>query len=54
VVALNAKGAVTLPVAGVFKDGETLRDAYTGRKVTVAGGSVAVTAENYVLLERAQ
>jgi len=52
VVAMNAKGAVTLPVAGVFKDGDTLQDAYTGRTAIVAGGAVQVQAETYVLLER--
>ncbi|MFN7958794.1 MAG: alpha-amylase family glycosyl hydrolase [Holophagaceae bacterium] len=52
VVALDAKGPVSLPVAGVFEDGQTLRDAYTGRTAQVAGGKVAVQAESVVLLER--
>ncbi len=54
VVALGAQGQVSLPVAGVFADGETLRDAYTGRTTTVAGGKVALQAEQCVLLERVQ
>lgn len=53
VVAMGAKGDISIPVAGVFLDGETLRDAYTGRTATVAGGAVKVQAETYVLLERA-
>lgn len=52
VVALDAKGQVSLPVAGVFEDGQTLRDAYTGRIAQVAGGKVSLQAEQYVLLER--
>jgi alpha-amylase len=52
VVALGAKGPVSLTVAGVFEDGQTLRDAYTGRTAQVAGGKVALEAEPYVLLER--
>jgi alpha-amylase len=54
VVALGAKGEVTIPVAGVFQEGEHLRDAYTGREATVASGTVKVQAETYVLLERAR
>ncbi len=53
VVAMGAKGEATIPVAGAFKDGERLRDTYTGRTATVAGGAVKVQAETYVLLERA-
>jgi alpha-amylase len=52
VVALGAKGEVSIPVAGVFQEGENLRDAYTGRATTVTSGSVKVQAETYVLLER--
>ena len=52
VVALDAKGPVSLPVAGVFQDGETLQDAFTGRPVTVAQGKAQVQAEGVVLLER--
>ena len=54
VVALGAKGQVSVPVAGVFEDGQTLRDAYTGRTAKVAGGKVSLQAEQVVLLERIQ
>jgi len=54
VVAMGPKGEVTLTVAGVFEDGQTLRDAYTGRTAKVVGGKVALQAEQYVLLERVQ
>jgi alpha-amylase len=54
VVAMGAKGDVSLNVAGVFEDGQTLRDAYTGRTAKVTGGKVALQAEQYVLLERVQ
>ena len=54
VVAMNAKGEVAIPVAGVFQDGATLQDAYTGRSAKVAGGKVSLQADNYVLLERVQ
>ena len=49
---MNAKGEVAIPVAGAFKDGDVLQDAYTGRTATVAGGAVKLQAEGYVLLER--
>ena len=52
VVALDAKGQVSLTVAGVFEDGQTLRDAYTGRTALVSGGKVTLQAEQFVLLER--
>ena len=52
VVAMNAKGDVAIPVTGVFKDGETVQDAYTGRSATVADGKVKLQADTYVLLER--
>ncbi|HJW71833.1 MAG TPA: alpha-amylase family glycosyl hydrolase [Geothrix sp.] len=54
VVALDAKGQVSLPVAGIFEDGETLHDAYSGRTAQVVGGKVALQAEQVVLLERVQ
>ncbi|GLH73285.1 hypothetical protein GETHLI_17870 [Geothrix limicola] len=54
VVALGAKGAVSLPVAGVFEEGQTVLDAYTGRTAKVVGGKVALQAEQTVLLERVQ
>ena len=53
VVALDAKGQVSVSVAGVFEDGQTLRDAYTGRTAKVVDGKVTLQAEQYVLLERA-
>lgn len=53
VVAMDINGEVTLPVGGVFADGQTLRDAYTGRTAVVAGGAVKILAEGCVLLERA-
>ncbi len=54
VVAMGAKGDVSLGVAGVFEDGQTLRDAYTGQIAKVVGGKVALKAESFVLLERVQ
>jgi alpha-amylase len=53
VVALEAKGEVTLDVTGVFEDGTQVRDAYSGRTAAVAGGKVKLTADRTVLLERA-
>jgi len=52
VVAMGAKGPVSLTVAGAFADGETLQDAYTGRSAIVAAGKVSLQADGYVLLER--
>jgi alpha-amylase len=52
VVALGAKGPVSIPVAGVFPDGQKLQDAYTGLEATVSGGAVQLAAQGYVLLER--
>ncbi len=54
VVALDAKGEVSLPVAGIFADGQLVRDAYTGRTAKVAGGKVTLQADRYVLLEGLQ
>ena len=54
VVAMGAKGPVSLTVAGVFEDGQTLRDAYTGQTAKVVAGKVALQAELVVLLERVQ
>jgi alpha-amylase len=47
----KASGAVNIPVAGVFKDGEMLRDAYGGVDVKVNGGMVSLVAKGAVLLE---
>jgi len=52
VVAMGAKGDVSIPVGDTFKDGELLMDAYTGRTATVTGGTAKLQAETYVLLER--
>ena len=54
VVALGAKGEVTLPVTGVFDEGQVLRDAYTGQTATVKDGKVSLKADQTVLLERLQ
>jgi len=54
VVALDTKGTVSLTVAGVFEDGQTLRDAYTGQVAKVVAGKVSLKAESCVLLERVQ
>ncbi len=52
VVALpKASGAVTIPVDGVFRDGEMLRDAYSGLTVRVKAGKVSLDAQGTVLLE---
>ncbi len=52
VVALNVQGDVTLPVGSAFTDGQWLHDAYSGQRVVVAGGKVALKAAGTVLLER--
>ncbi len=44
VVALDQPaGAKTIPVAGIFRDGAVLVDAYTGTEGTVTGGGVSIT-----------
>jgi alpha-amylase len=53
VVALTTPGAATVPVGDVFREGERLRDAYTGQPVSVDGGRVHLNAGRVVLLERA-
>ena len=53
VVAPDSRGAVSIPVAGVFMDGERLYDAYSGRHVTVQNGRADIEAAGCVLLERA-
>ena len=54
-VALGAKGTVSLPVVGLFADGSKVHDAYGGTTATVSGGSVDITADpaGVVLLESA-
>ncbi|MGA0612387.1 alpha-amylase family glycosyl hydrolase [Caldimonas sp. KR1-144] len=55
VVAVNAAGAAKIKVGGVFAEGSSVRDAYTGATAKVAGGEVAITphARGVVLLEAA-
>ena len=53
VVALDVRAGVAIPLADVFRDGDTLRDAYTGTSYVAKGGAVTVTAPTAaVLLER--
>jgi len=52
VVALDATGAVELPVTGVFANGQWLHDAYGGSRAPVIDGKVRVQASGVVLLER--
>lgn len=47
----TASGSVNIPVVGVFKDGEKVRDAYSGVDVQVTGGAVSLIAKGTVLLE---
>lgn len=56
VVALGAQGAVRIKVAGVFADGSSVRDAYSGASLKVSGGEVALTPHErgVVLLEAAR
>ena len=51
---MGANGEVSLTVAGIFEDGQILRDAYTGQTAKVTGGKVSLKADQYVLLERVQ
>lgn len=55
VVALDVPAGSTLSVAGTFDDGQTVHDAYSGRRLKVQGGRVTVeAAAPAVLLERAE
>jgi len=56
VVAVGATGSGKIKVAGVFADGTTLRDAYTGSTAKVENGEVAIAphARGVVLLEAAR
>lgn len=47
----RADGPITVPVKGVFSDGEMVRDAYSGATVKVEGGVVGLVAQGTVLLE---
>jgi alpha-amylase len=40
----------SIPVRGVFGDGQTVRDAYSGTSAVVAGGTVQFPAQNAVVL----
>lgn len=53
VVAPHAGGCVSIPVAGMFEDGERLCDAYSGRQATVRRGRADIESSGCVLLERA-
>lgn len=55
VVALGANGPIDIPVKGVFADGTSLRDAYSGATTKVVGGQVHIEADSHgvVLLEAA-
>ena len=55
VVALGVAAGAKVAVAQVFEEGQTLTDAYSGRRVTVQGGVVDVeSAAPAVLLERSE
>ena len=49
----NAAGTYNVPVTGVFNDGDTIRDAYSGQEYVVSGGAVSVTCDSngVILLE---
>jgi len=51
VAAPFAKGEVSIPVAHVYKDGQMVRDAYSGITSKVEGGMVKLLAQGTVLLE---
>lgn len=44
------KGQKVIPVKGVFEDGTTLKDYYSGQSVKVAGGRVTVDSEFGIVL----
>jgi alpha-amylase len=52
VVALDVAGGKPVPitVVGVFKDGQTVRDYYSGKRAVVTGGKVKFAASNPVVL----
>jgi alpha-amylase len=53
VIALDVPAGASIPVAGVFPDGQPLRDAYSGVDVVARGGAVTIAkASRVVLLER--
>lgn len=51
-VALGVESATLLDVQGVFAEGESLYEAYSGRVLTVREGAVALEPQRVVLLER--
>ncbi|HMY98967.1 MAG TPA: alpha-amylase, partial [Burkholderiaceae bacterium] len=54
VVALGVAAGARVPVGRAFADGDSLLDAYSGRRLTVSAGHVTVdTAAPAVLLEAA-
>lgn len=53
VVAIDAPAGAAIPLGGAFRDGERLRDAYSGRLYTAAAGAITLAAAaGAVLLER--
>lgn len=52
-VALRLAKPASVPVGGVFAEGERLHDAYTGQRHVVRDGAVHLPAQPVVLLERA-
>jgi alpha-amylase len=55
VVALDVPAGATIPLGGVFLDGQVLRDAYSGTVYRARGGAITLTAASpAVLLERAE
>jgi alpha-amylase len=54
VIAPKASGDVQIPVGSVFKNGEAVRDAYSGATAKVAGGQVKLMATGTVMLEAVQ
>jgi alpha-amylase len=54
VIAPKASGDVAVPVGAVFKDGEIVRDAYSGATAQVVGGQVKLVATGTVMLESAK
>jgi alpha-amylase len=53
VVALGVAAGAAIPLGGVFRDGEVLRDAYAGRTYVARGGAItAQSTSDVMLLER--
>ncbi|HWU86998.1 MAG TPA: hypothetical protein VN253_06975, partial [Kofleriaceae bacterium] len=50
VVAIGAAAGAELSLGGVFRDGDVLRDAYTGATYTVRRGAIAAAAPSEVML----